>query len=113
MLLFATRFDPAQTPFPSVPTQFPFRVYLPAPQMMQSLEFGPEHVWQSGEHGLHVVPSLKLLSGQTVPLEVVAWLAIQWVRSFASCVKPDLHEMHSPLPSAHFVQPSLQTAWRR
>ena len=54
------------------------------------------------------MPSLKLPSGQTVPVEVVAWVAMHFVRSFAFWVNPDLQEMQLPLPSAHFVHPSWQ-----
>ena len=71
MLLSATKEDPSHTPLPLAPTQLPFRVYLPAPQMIQSLDVGPEHVWHRGEHGWQDVPLLKLPSGQTVPVEVV------------------------------------------
>ena len=73
LLLSATRVEPEQTPFPSVPTQLPFSVYFPAPQMIQSFEVAPLHVWQRGEQGSHAVPLLKLASGHTVPEEVVVW----------------------------------------
>ena len=81
--------------------------------MMQSADVDPEHVWQSGEHGSHVVPLLKLPSGQTVPVLVVDCGAMHCVRSFAFWVKPVLHVRHSPLPSAHCVHPRLQTAGER
>lgn len=69
--------------------------------MMQSLDVGPEHVWHRGEQGAQAVPLLKLPSGHTVPVEVVACAAKHSVRSFAFWVNPDLHVMQSPLPSAH------------
>lgn len=109
LLLSATKAEPSQTPLPSVPTQLPLREYFPAPQIMQSLELGPEQVLHRGEQGWQDVPSLKLPSGQTVPVEVVAWAAKHCVRSFASCVKPVLQVIQSPLPSAHWVQPKPQT----
>ena len=109
LLLSATSEVPSQTPLPSAPTQFPFKLYLPAPQTMQSLDDGPEQLWQRGEHGWHVDPELKLPSGQGVPVEVVVWVAIHSLRSFAFTVNPDLHEMQVPLPSAHCVHPRWQT----
>lgn len=72
LLLSATRADPSQTPLPSVPTQLPLKEYFPAPQMIQSFDVGPAHVWHRGEQGAQAVPLLKLPSGQTVPVEVVA-----------------------------------------
>ena len=47
-----------------------------------------------------------------MPEDVVVCDAKHWVRSLAFCVKPDLQVMHSPLPSAHSVQPRLQTILR-
>ena len=56
--------DPVQTPFPSGETQLPFKLTFPAPQMIQSLDVGPEQVEHKGEHTVHEVPLLKLPSGQ-------------------------------------------------
>jgi len=95
------RVVPAQTPSEFVVTQEPFNVNDPEPQMMQSLEVGPEHVLHNGEHGVQFVPLLKLPSGQTVPLDVTEGVASHCVRSLASCVNPDLQVTHSPEPSAH------------
>lgn len=74
--------------------------------MIQLFEEGPLQVLQRGEHGAQAVPLLKLLSGQTVPVDVVDCWAMHFVLSFAFRVKPDLQEMQSPVLSAHCVQPS-------
>jgi hypothetical protein len=70
LLLFAMSSVPSQTPLESARTQEPFNENLPEPQMTQLFEVPPEHVWHSGEQGVHVDPLLKLPSGQTVPVEV-------------------------------------------
>jgi hypothetical protein len=76
LLLLAIKLVPSQTPFASVVTHDPFRVYLPAPQMIQSFEVPPEHVSHEGEQGVQVVPLLKLPSGQIVPVEVTEATAL-------------------------------------
>lgn len=101
LLLSAIKVEPWQTPLPSAETQLPLNMYFPAPQMMQSFEVAPVHVLQSGEHGVHDVPLLKLPSGQTVPVEVVDCTARHLVRSLAFWVKPVLQDMQSPELSAH------------
>lgn len=68
---------------------------------MQSFEVPPLQVLQVGEHGLHVAPSLKLPSGQRVPVEVTAGTGSHRVLSFAFWVKFALQAMHAPVPSAH------------
>jgi len=77
--------------------------------MTQSFEVAPVQVWHEGEQGVHVVPPLKLPSGQTVPVEVMDCAASHLVLSLPSCVKPDLQAMQEPVPSAHCVQPSWHT----
>jgi hypothetical protein len=106
LLLSAIMFEPSQTPFPSVLTQLPLSLYCPFPQIMQSFDVSPVHVLQRGEHALQAVPSLKLPSGHTVPVEVVAAVGMHCVLSLAFCVKPVWHVRHVPEPSAHEVQPS-------
>lgn len=69
--------------------------------MMQSLEVPAVHVLQVGEHGVQVVPLLKLPSGQTVPVDVTDGTASHLVLSFASWVYPVLQAIQAPVPSAH------------
>lgn len=109
LLLFAIMLDPSHTPFPSAPTQLPLNLYWPFPQMTQSFDVAPVQVWQSGEQAWHAEPLLKLPSGHTVPVEVVAWLARHFVLSFAFCVKPVWQVMHVPVWSAQDEHPSWQT----
>ena len=84
MLLSAIRPEPVQTPFPSALTQLPLNLYVPEAQIIQSFEVGPEQVVHDGEQRLQVVPSLKLPSGHTVPVDVVVFTAIHFDLSLAS-----------------------------
>lgn len=44
LLLLAIKFEFSHTPSLFVDTQLPLRLYVPAPQMMQSFDVGPLHV---------------------------------------------------------------------
>ena len=105
-------FVPEQTPFASVPTHCPLSVYCPPPHTMQSLDVGPLHVLQVGEHKVQLPPLLKPPSGHSPPelvpvvAEAVLDTGMHLVWSLAFWVKPVLHDVQSPVPSEHWVQPS-------
>jgi hypothetical protein len=109
LLLSAINDDPAHTPLASAETQAPFREYVPAAQSTQSLDVPPVHVLHDGEQGVQFVPSENAPGGQSVPEDVILGGGLHLVRSFASCVKPVLHAVHTPVPSVHAVQPIWQT----
>ncbi len=58
---------------------------------------------------MQFAPSANAPGGQVVPDEVMLGGGSHLVRSFASCVKPDLHAVQTPVPSVHEVQPISQT----
>lgn len=74
--------------------------------MTQSAGFGPVHVWQADEQGVHDEPLLKLPSGHTVPEDVTDGGGLHLVWSLASWENPGLQMVQTPVDEAHCVHPS-------